>query len=195
MDPLYAKAHGKVGGSTTTKSTKSKKKKRSARTQSAGQSSGRPQLGTGEPTSESGRSRSKRSTPDGSGESNSAAIMMNAMHVLDIGLGIAYIIGATTEPGTEATAALISLGAVLLLGSLCGAVGYFSKSCNRAGLLGSVIVGVVAFVAYTGTFIWALVSWDSCVAFFDQDELFGMGDKKILTTVVLAAVAVFECIR
>lgn len=198
MDPLYAKAHGKVGGSST-KVSSSKKKKRSNRSQSAGQPSGRPQLGTGEPTSER-RAKSKRGSRDASqrsvsdGSSKAVAATMNILNVLDTAIGTTYIVGATIDREAAVMAFAISLGSVLLLSSLCGALGYFSKSCNRSGLVLSLILGTIVCLSYIGGFIWALASWDSFVAFLDSDQQI-LEDSKIAVVVILAVLAVFETIR
>ena len=191
MDPLLAKAHGKVGG-TSTKSKTSKKKKRSTRSQSAGQPTG---------TSESSHlSKPKHALPSeisrgsSSESSNGAAVTMHAIHVLDVGLGIAYIVIGAMAQEMEVTTVLILLGSLLLLGSLCGTVGYCFKSCNRVGLAGSIVIGMILCLAYTGGFIWALVSWDSFLAFFDHDEEI-IADKHILMIIALAVLALLEGIR
>jgi len=195
MDPLYAKAHGKVGGSPT-KGKPSRKKKRTPKSQSAGQPTGRSQLSTsGELTSEIRTKRRKDLTTQGSepdGSSKAAAITMHVLNVLDAAVGITYIVGATMKQNTKVLALAISLGSVLLLGSLCGAVGYFSRSCNRSGLVLSLALGTLACLSYISGFIWALASWDSFDTFLDSHII---DDNKIATIVILAVLAMLEAIR
>jgi hypothetical protein len=214
MDPLMAKAQGKVGSSSTKpKSSPRKKKQKSSRDQTAGQPSGRPPLGTsGEPTSEllgGGRSKSGKQRKDNvhvsysnKNDGKAASMTMNTLHVIDTAVGITCIVGGAimhhsvqvmTRPISFGTL-LISFGSLVLLGSLCGFVGYFSTSCHRNGLVVGMFVGGVACLVYVGGMIWGLVSWDSFVAFVDGEEAF-LADKKIEVIVVLAVLAVVETIR
>ncbi|KAL7483389.1 hypothetical protein ACHAW6_009040 [Cyclotella cf. meneghiniana] len=203
MDPLYAKAQGKVGGSSSKMSSKktSKKKKRSSRGPSSSQHGGKLLSGAGEPTSESARVLSSRNaTPDtsqGGSDSRSsfvvAAVLMNAMHLIDLGLGVACIVYGSMEHDIEVQAVAIALGIILVIGSLCGFVGYCSRSCNRAGLVGSIVIGLIAFLAYIGAFVWVLVSWTSFVSFFDDDKI--IADSNTVVTAVLVALALLEGMR
>ncbi|KAL3804387.1 hypothetical protein HJC23_011315 [Cyclotella cryptica] len=203
MDPLYAKAQGKVGGSSSKSSKKSsRKKKASSRSQSSSKHSVPLLSGAGEPTSESARVLSSRNgaadASRGGSDSGSsfaaAAILMNAMHLLDAGLGIACMIYGSMAHEIQVQAVAISLGVVLVLGSLCGALGYCSRSCNRAGLAGSVLLGLLTCLAYIGAFVWVLVSWNSFVSFFDADEEV-IADSNTVVTAVLVALALLEGLR
>ena len=117
---------------------------------------------------------------------------MNALNLLDAAVGITYIVSATMKQNTKVLALAISLGSVLLLGSLCGAVGYFSRSCNRSGLVLSLALGTLPCLSYIGGFIWALASWDSFDTFLDSHII---DDNKIATIVILAVLAMLEAIR
>lgn len=202
MDPLYAKTQGKVGSSSKSKtpSTKktSRKKKRAPKTQSAGQSE--LLSSSGEPTSEGTRSKRSmkggraRSSSDGE-SSKAAAVIMNAMHLVDAVLGMACIVyGSIAAPETEAMIITLALGSVLLLGSVCGSFGYYSSACNRVGLVGSIALGVVEFLAFIGGLIWVLVSWDSFTSYFDPDEE-KLSNKNHVITIVFAVLAALEGIR
>ena len=202
MDPLYAKAQGKAGSSST-RAKSSKKQKRSTTTsrtsQSPGQPSGRPQLGSGEPTAES-RSRSKRSKKQSSSRapsesSKAASTTMHLMNLIDVAVGISLIVeGATLIPEVGGSAAAIALGVLLLLSSLCATVGYFSKSMNRVGLVVSMVLSVIACLIYIGVFVWALVDWDSLSTFFDVEQQFLEG-KTITIAVAAVTLAVFDGIK
>ena len=204
MDPLYAKAQGKVGGSSSKMSSKksSKKKKRSSRGPSSSQHSGKISPGAGEPTSESARVLSSRNATSDAPRSGSvsgssfavAAVLMNAMHLIDAGLGVACIVYGSMAHEIDVQAVAIALGIVLVLGSLCGVVGYCSRSCNRAGLVGSILIGIVACLAYLGAFVWVLVSWTSFVSFFDADDKI-IADSNTVVTAVLVALALLEGLR
>lgn len=190
-----AKAQGKVGGSST-KAKSSGRKKRSK--QSTGQYKGRSHFEAGESTAESrtihknARDSSRGSRP--SEPSKAAAITMNSINTLDVAIGVAYIVGATQIPEIGGVVIAISLGTILLLSSICSIVGYCSKSCSRVGLVGGILLGTVACLAYASGFVWALVSWESLVACFGHDQDF-IADKNIAVVVVLAVLAVFESIR
>lgn len=199
MDPLYAKAQGKAGNSSTrAKSSKKKKRSTSSRTsQSAGQPSGRPQLGSGEPTAVS-RSNSKRSKKQSSRapseSSKAASVTMHAMNVIDVVVGISLIVEATVIPEEGGMAAAIALGVVLLLSSVCATVGYFSKSMNRGGLVLSMVLSSLACLTYIGVFVWALVDWDSLSTFFDVEKEFLEG-KNVTIAIAAITLAVFDGIK
>jgi len=123
-----------------------------------------------------------------------AAVLMNATHLVDAGLGVACIVYGSMEHDIEVQAVAIAFGIILVLGSLCGVVGYCSRSCNRAGLVGSIVIGIIACLAYIGAFVWVLVSWTSFVSFFDADEKFS-ADSNTVATAVLVALALLEGLR
>lgn len=189
-----ARAQGRVGDSAT-KAKSSGKKKRPKQIPSKPKR--RAHVEAGESTSES-RTRYKKSLTKGSGTSEPSkapAITMNSINALDVGIGIAYIVGATQISGIGGVAIAISLGVVLLLGSICSIVGYCSRSCSRAGLVGGILLGAISCLAYVGLFLWALISWNSFVTYFGYDEGDFIADKNVATIVVFAALAIFESIR
>jgi hypothetical protein len=203
MDPLMAKAQGKVGTGGTTSTSKSKSsRKKGKRGQTAGQSSGRPPLGTtGEPTSERVGRKSKRKDVSSSSTSDgkAASITMNTLHIIGIAIGTAYIVLGALEQSIQAKIVGISLGSLLLLGSMCGIIGYYSCR-HRNGLIVGMVIGGIACCVYIAGFIWGLVSWESLVDFItggdnDEEEESFLEDKKMDVIVIMAVLAIFEIIR
>lgn len=205
MDPTLMAKGKVVTGSSTSKSKSSRKKGK--RGQTPGQSSGRPQLGTysGEPTSERlGRNSKRKDVSSTSYNSNNpadgkaASITMNTLHIIDIAIGTAYIVIGALEQSTQAKIVGISLGSLLLLGSMCGIFGYYS--CHRNGLIVGMVIGSIACCVYIAGFIWGLVSWDTLVDFItgggdNKEEESFLEDKKMDVIVIMAVLAIVEVIR
>ena len=210
MDPLYAKAQRQLGGSTSSKGTskKSRKKKRAPNTQSAGQPSA--------PGGTSFTSESSRSRPQVGGNIESSggdehlggckchSCTIGALHAIDAGLGISCLVYGGMVHVAEVTVASISYGLVLLLGSLSGAAGYYSRSCNGCGFQASAVAGLLVGISYIAAFVGILVSWDSFITFLDdsyEELLLNEGSVrkinrlKVLFAIIFAVLACLEGYR
>ena len=217
MDPLFSKAHRQVGGASSKAMSKGSarkarsKKKRAPKSQNAGQPSG---PGGSVATSERSRSRSAveggEDSPraGGGGESATgskvALYTVGALHAIDIGLGLALVIYGGMVHVAQVTALSIFYGLVLLLGAIAGAIGYYSGACNRRGLVGSAIAGLLTCLLDIFAFIAILVSWDSFIKFLDDNHTELMLSKdsvktieglKILYAIIFLVLALLEGYR
>mmetsp|Transcript_31575 Transcript_31575/g.65411 ORF Transcript_31575/g.65411 Transcript_31575/m.65411 type:complete len:317 (+) Transcript_31575:234-1184(+) len=212
MDPLYSKAQRQVSGKSKTSATsskasskRSKKKKQSPKTQTAGQPSGT-----------SARVASRRAPrqidrsvePSGDGDAGVgkkwSLRTMGLLHVVDAGLGLSCIIYGAIVHVAGVTAACVGYGLVLTLGSLCGGVGYWAKTGKRRGLQASSIAGLFAAFLDVAGFVFTLVSWDSFIAFVEDnagdlllnDSSIGTIESlKIILAAVFFALACIEVFR
>jgi hypothetical protein len=129
---------------------------------------------------------------------------MGALHVIDTALGILCLVYGGMVSSAEVTAATISMGLVLVIGSLCGAIGYSTASCNRGGLLGSAVFGLLASLLYIAAFVGILVYWDGFVKFMkdnsadlmlNEGSVGSIEGLKILFAVLTATLALVEGYR
>mmetsp|Transcript_13179 Transcript_13179/g.21474 ORF Transcript_13179/g.21474 Transcript_13179/m.21474 type:complete len:321 (-) Transcript_13179:70-1032(-) len=215
MDPLFSKAQQQLGGASSKAMSKGSarkarsKKKRAPKSQNAGQPSG---PGGSVATSERSRSRSAveegEDTPRAGGESATgskvALYTVGALHAIDIGLGLALVIYGGIVHVAQVTGLSIFYGLVLLLGAIAGAIGYYSGACNRRGLVGSAIAGLLTCLLDFCAFIAILVSWDSFIKFLNDNHTELMLSKdsvqtieglKILYAIIFFVLAVLEGYR
>jgi hypothetical protein len=80
------------------------------------------------------------------------------------------------------TAIAVTYGLVLFIGSIAGAVGYYSEGCNKRGLTASAIAGLLVCLADIAAFVFVIVSWGSFTAFLkDNAEALLLTDSSINT--------------
>ena len=200
---------------------KSRNKVRGHESQSAGQPSGgssQPYSGRSLRSSErtvstsSELARSRRAVERGDGESvavsgmgnNVASYTVGFLHTIDIGLGVTSVVYGGLVRVTAVMAATISYGLLLILGSLAGAIGYFSGCCSRRGLGVSAIAGFLTSILNIGTFIAILVSWESFIGFLNEnyehlklseDSVKTIQGLKIPLAVIFVVLAGLEVLR
>ena len=193
MDPLSSKAKRQMASSTSKASSKGssrkarskKSKKASGRSQNAGQptgpSSGRSKRGSSRVEDEdeeeaNTRSKTKR-TKSGGDESAMAGIgtkiagyTVGALHAIDIGLGISLLVYGGMVHVASVTGAAVAYGLLLFLGAVAGAIGYYSGSCNRRGLVVSSIAGGLTCAVDICLFIAVVAAWDTFIKFLKDNH-------------------------
>lgn len=188
MDAATLQAKRQVGSAKSSKSSKSKrKKKRSNRSsQSAGQSSG---PGNTAASLERSRRRQSDRFGDASSGDNGAnmrgkctSCTLGALHTIDAGIGLACMVYGGMVHVVNVTAIAVTYGLVLFIGSIAGAMGYYSEGCNKRGLTASAIAGLLACLADIAAFVFVIVSWGSFTAFLkDNAEALLLTDSSINT--------------
>lgn len=218
MDPVYSKAHRKIGddkSKSSRKTTKSKRKKKGRsreNEQSAGQvsgpaTSGRHRARVAEADDErqersgSGRSAQGDSLPLGN---KCAGYTVGATHILDFCLGISLFVYGALVSVSSVTATAVVCGLFLVLGSVFGALGYFSEVAERRGLHASALAGAVLCLIDIGAFVSIFVSWSKFIDFLNEhaedllltsDAVSTIDGLKVLFAVIFICLAGLEVHR
>ena len=183
MDATTIKAQRQLGGVSAAKSTKSKRKKKRSPLQSAGQSSG-PGDGA-ESLEKSKRRQSYRGDVSSSdagteGKCTCTSFTLGALHLIDAGLGLACMAYGGMVHVVNVTAVAVAYGMVLFIGAVSGAMGYFFGCCDRRGLTGSAVAGLLACLADIAAFVFVILSWGTFIQFLkDNSEALLLTDSAI----------------
>ena len=123
--------------------------------------------------------------------------------VIDFGLGVSCIVyGALVHDVIPVMAVSISYGILLLLGSIAGAVGYFTS--NRMCYLTSAIFGFLTVLLDIVALIAILISWTTLIVFLNtnhenlmlsEDLVDTIQSQKVLIAIIFAVLAVLELVR
>lgn len=198
-------------GSARKSSSKKKKTKKTPKSQNAGQPSG-PAVSS----SQRSKARSRSAVDNGGEESGSGegvgsvegtkanTYAVGATHVIDIGLGSALLIyGGMVHVGSV-TAACVCYGLLLFLGAIAGAIGYYSGSCNRRGIVVSAVAGILACLLDIGAFIGVLFGWSGFISFLNdnhealmlsEDSVKTIEGLKVLFVIIFIVLAALEVHR
>jgi len=94
---------------------------------------------------------------------------LGALHTIDAGLGLACMVYGGMVHVINVTAITVTYGLVLFIGSVAGAIGYYSEGCNKRGLTASAIAGLLVCLADIAAFVFVIVSWGSFTAFLKEN--------------------------
>jgi len=180
MDPLYSKAQRQIGdnkskSSRTTRSKRKKKGRSRENEQSAGQVSGPATSGRRRARAAEADERQERSGSVRSAQGDSlplgnkcAGYTVALLHVLDFCLGISLIVYGALVSVSPVTATAVAYGLFLVLGSVLGALGYFSDVAERKGLHASALTGGLLCLIDIAAFVSIFVSWPTFIAFLNE---------------------------
>ena len=196
MDPRTSKTRSTKSGSSKTSSSsrKVRKTKKSKSTSSTTNSRSRENDGkvsggvgtdvTSASTSDHNTRRRRNSLDRGASETESSSAaasgfctscILGALHIMDIGIGIACIVYGGMVHVVSVMATSISYGLLLVLGSVAGAIGYISSggsktSTRSLGLVISAIAGFLASLMDVAALVTIFLTWDSFIDFLKDNQ-------------------------
>jgi hypothetical protein len=172
MESRTSRARGSTAGSASSsrKVRKSKKSTSTTKAKGSGQS-----IATSTTASEQRSPRYTTLEKGAEAESSTASstsCALGALHVMDVGLGVACIVYGGMVHVVSVMATCISYGLLLVLGSLAGAIGYCSggRSKRSPGLTVSAMAGFIISLMNVAAFVAILVSWDPFIDFLKDNQ-------------------------
>ena len=213
MESRSSRARNSTAGSAASSSRKVRKSSKQSTSTLRAQS--RAGKGSGESittsTTASERISLRHTTLEREAEAESSALsctscILGALHVIDVGLGVACIVYGGMVHVVSAMATCISYGLLLVIGSIAGAIGYCSggRSKRSPGLMVSAMAGFMISLMNVAAFVAILVSWDPFIDFLKdyqeallltEDSIETIQGMKIPLVIIFVVLACLEMYR
>eukprot|EP00580_Thalassiosira_gravida_P011340 CAMPEP_0201631708 /NCGR_PEP_ID=MMETSP0493-20130528/5592_1 /ASSEMBLY_ACC=CAM_ASM_000838 /TAXON_ID=420259 /ORGANISM="Thalassiosira gravida, Strain GMp14c1" /LENGTH=299 /DNA_ID=CAMNT_0048103089 /DNA_START=99 /DNA_END=998 /DNA_ORIENTATION=+ len=137
-------------------------------------------------------------------------VLVKIVHVIDAAIGLTFLIygclinAEFANPAMDAVIPSVAFGATMLLTSIMGAIGFYTKLCWRVGLLLSAYTAVLIAFFYTFIIIALLGAKDTyfnylkenkSVLYLDDDEIAILQQILPFFYIALASLAAIETVR
>ena len=137
-------------------------------------------------------------------------LLVKLVHVLDALIGLTFLVYGLLimtqfeQPAMEAAIATLAFGAIMLLASVMGVVGFYSPRCKRIGLLVSAYLSPIIVICYIFAVIFELSESSSVfdyltehmdVLYLDEGEIATLEQILPFFYVVVAALIAIEICR
>lgn len=131
---------------------------------------------TSSPRRRSAARRGVGATSSSSSSSSSEAAcctscVLGALHVIDVGLGMACVVYGSMVHVVSVMAICISYGLLLALGSIAGAIGYCSVASSRVpGFVVSAVAGFISSLINVAAFVTIVSIWNPFIDFLMENQ-------------------------